>query len=245
MQAPVSYREDADIETASDDYAKRFAGEVGCYFLDEQLRITLKLLQGYTSPAILDVGGGHAQLAVPLVEKGYGVTVTGSDDVCEERLARQLPPGSYEYRTCDMLALPFAENSFDVVMAFRLLPHTVRWQALIGELARVARYGVIVDYPDIRSTNILNFLLFRVKKSFEGNTRPFTLFSRSQIAREFARNTFSAEGFYPEFFLPMVVHRKIGSARFSRTSETVFRRMGATHCGGSPIIAHFRKAGAP
>ena len=71
--------------------------------------------------SILDVGGGHAQLAEPLVQAGYQVTVTGSDDCCRKRLDQQLRPGSFKYLTCDSLALPFENQSFDVVLAFSVI----------------------------------------------------------------------------------------------------------------------------
>ena len=51
--------EKADIETSSEDYAKRFSGEVGKYFLDVQAKITLDLLKDLPNSSVLDVGGGH------------------------------------------------------------------------------------------------------------------------------------------------------------------------------------------
>ncbi len=235
------YPETADIETSSDDYASRFSGEVGEYFLHVQLDVVLEHVRDYGKVSILDVGGGHAQLAVPFVKNGYDVTVTGSDDSCCSRLSTFLAPHSYKYFTCDMLKLPFADNSFDIVFAFRLIPHVERWQELIGELSRVARHAVIVDYPDIRSFNILNFLFFRLKKILEGNTRPFGLFTRKQMSEEFQKNGLIVEGSIAEFFLPMVVHRKIKSAKFSKISEKVFRSIGATKLFGSPIVMHLKK----
>lgn len=236
-----NYPETADIETSSNDYASRFEGEVGTFFLQVQLATVLQLIEPYGNGTILDVGGGHAQLAVPLVKRGYDVTITGSDESCSERLKHSLTVDQYSYRTCNMLDLPFPDNSFDIVLAFRLVPHVDRWQALIKELSRVARKTVIIDYPDIRSSNILNFLLFRLKKKLEGNTRPFGLFSRSQIASEFDKYGLKVEKFVPEFFLPMVIHRKLQSARFSQVSETLFRKTGLTQILGSPIVAHVSK----
>ncbi len=231
------FLETADIETASDDYARRFAGPVGAYFLQTQLETVLELLPDLKPGAsVLDVGGGHAQLAVPLAEKGCKVTVTGSDDSCRNRLARQLPDGAYVYQTCDMLQLPFADRSFDFVIAFRLVPHVDRWPQLLAELARVAVRAVIVDYPDIRSVNILNFIFFRLKKKLEGNTRTFGLFSRDQIVQEFARHGMTQSQLRPEFFLPMVLHRKLGSADLSRFLEQCCRACGLTRLLGSPIV---------
>lgn len=190
------------------------------------------------------MGGGHAQLTIPLVKAGYKVTVTGSDESCENRLRRHLHPGEYDFRVCNNLALDFADRSFDIVLAFRLLPHVDRWHELVRELCRVADKAVIVDYPDIRSWNILSEKLFSVKKSIEKNTRPYTLFSRRQIKNEFDRNSFMVEDLEPEFFLPMVIHRKMKMATLSQSAEHLFRISGLTKVFGSPVVAHFaRKKG--
>jgi 2-polyprenyl-3-methyl-5-hydroxy-6-metoxy-1,4-benzoquinol methylase len=239
----TAYTETADRETSSDDYASRFSGEVGEYFLKTQLDILLSLLECPHSRKvrILDVGGGHAQLAVPLVGRDYDVTVTGSHDSCRKRLSEQLPNGGFSYQTCDMLHLPYADNSFDVVIAFRLVPHVENWQRLLAELARVSAGIVIIDYPDIRSVNILNFLFFRLKKVLEGNTRPFGLFRRIQIIKEFTEHGMGNPKIIPEFFLPMVLHRKLGSAGISRFLEGVCRYVGLTRLFGSPIVLRVDK----
>ncbi len=230
------FLETADIETASAAYATRFGGSAGQYFLAEQTAITLGLLRHLPGARVLDVGGGHAQLAEPLVKNGYQVTITGSDESCRMRIDQLLAPGSFAYRTCDSLALPFPDRSFDVAMAFRLLPHATRWREIIAELCRVADKCVIIDYPDKRSTNILYEHLFTMKKKMEGNTRPFTLFTRDEIATVFSDNLYSSPRFKPEFLLPMVVHRKLGNKKFSTLLENFFRATGITQLFGSPII---------
>ena len=230
------YLETADIETASADYASRFSGQAGEYFLEKQAAITLDLLRDLPKARILDVGGGHAQLAEPLVKKGFEVTVTGSDDSCRMRLEQRIAPGDFEYITCDSLHLPYEDRAFDVVISFRLLPHAERWQALLAEMCRVADKCVICDYPDRRSINILYEQFFAMKKKMEGNTRPYTLFSRGQISKELADNGFGATRFKPEFLLPMVIHRKLGNKGFSSLVETSLRMTGLTHFFGSPII---------
>ena len=87
----TTFSETADIETSSEAYATRFAGQAGRYFLDVQTRITLDLLSGYEGAEVLDVGGGHCQLAEPLLARGFQVTITGSDDSCGTRAAARLP----------------------------------------------------------------------------------------------------------------------------------------------------------
>jgi ubiquinone/menaquinone biosynthesis C-methylase UbiE len=237
IKSPPLYSETADIESASEDYASsRFSGPVGNYFLQVQAQITLDLLKDLPQASVLDVGGGHAQLTMPLVNNGHTVTVTGSADICRARLDRCCDQGSFQYVTCDSLNLPFQDRQFDVVMAFRLLPHISRWQRLVQEMCRVAGKAVIIEYPDKRSANILYDLLFDLKKNMEGNTRTFTLFSRKELSDELKRNHFQPPLFKPEFVVPMVIHRKLKNPVVSRTLEAVFQHTGLTSLFGSPII---------
>ena len=52
----MTHNEPADVETASDDYALRFAGSVGTWMLSRQTDIVLELLKLHTGVGILDVG---------------------------------------------------------------------------------------------------------------------------------------------------------------------------------------------
>ena len=226
----------ADIETSSEDYAKRFSGEIGKYFLSVQEKITLELLKAWPKARILDVGGGHAQLAEPLIKNGFKVTIAGSDESCRKRLDKFLQAGSFEYLSCDLLNLPFDNNSFDVVISFRLLTHEENWEIQISELCRVAKYAVIIDYPDLRSFNIFYDLLFNAKKKFEKNTRTYRNFSRKEILEVFKKNKFLNPEIKPEFFLPMVIHRAVKNVFLLKTMENFFRTLGLTKFFGSPII---------
>lgn len=238
------YLETADIETSSPDYASRFSGSVGEYFLNQQSRITLQLLRTTPGVTLLDVGGGHGQLAGVLADHGYRITVTGSNDICGTRLAEKMQDRSYSYTTCDNLHLPYDDNAFHTVISFRLLPHVGQWQQLVAELCRVASHSVILDYPDPRSFNILYTILFRLKKAMEGNTRTYTMFTRTQLRQEFTCNGFSTPLFKPEFFWPMVLHRKLKNPSVSKLLELPPRLLGLTTLLGSPIILQSFKLSA-
>lgn len=231
-----SFPEIADIETSSSDYARRFSGKIGEYFLNVQTKAVLNLLSSWPKARVLDVGGGHAQTAVPLIKHGYDVTVTGSSEVCKDRLSSFLKSDSFNFKCCDMLNLPFEDNSFDIVLAFRLLPHVNQWQRLISEMCRVSKEAVIVDYPDIRSFNIISERLFKAKKAIEGNTRPFRCFSRTEILFEFGKSNFNTPLFRPEFTVPMVIHRAVKLVPFSKTIEFLSCLCGLTFLFGSPVI---------
>ena len=228
--------EQADIETSSDDYTTRFSGEVGKYFLQTQEEITLELLKNESVKTILDVGGGHAQLAVPLVRDGYEVTVTGSDISCRNRLDKFLKKNAFNFNECNFLNLPFADNSFDAVIAFRLLTHEKNWKVLVKEMSRVSAKVIIIDYPDVFSFNILNKFLFKAKKSFEKNTRTFKSFSRAELKEEFKKNEFNQFKFKPQYFLPMVLHRVMKNIRLSKSLEKVFGFVGLKYLFGTPVI---------
>jgi hypothetical protein len=216
--AVATVRETPDVETSSEAYAGRFAGEVGRWFLHVQSEAILDLLSPWKGARVLDVGGGHAQLAPPLIERGFRVTVAGSEEVCRARLDRT------------------PDRSFDVVVSIRLLTHLDRWREQMAELCRVADRAVIVDYPDSRSFNRLYDLLFSWKTAVEGDTRTYHIFEPGEIAAEAARHGFGAPAERRQFFLPMVVHRALGSTRFSRLSEGPAAAVGLTRWLGSPVV---------
>lgn len=230
-------REDADIETSSEDYARRFAGPVGEWFIETQTRITLELLKTLPAgAAILDVGGGHAQIAPALIEAGYKVTVAGSKPICAARLQSWLDQGRCRFQPADLGNLPFPEASFDAVVSFRLLPHSVSWTGLIGELCRVARQSVVLDYPSVRSVNVVSARFFERKREIERNTRRFQIFSPRRVRAAFADHGFVVRVERAQFLLPMVLHRMLGRAALSKAAELPARLLGLTRWFGSPLI---------
>ena len=238
MNAP---REDADVETSSEDYARRFAGPVGRFFLDVQARGTRELLAPWPGASVLDVGGGHGQVAGPLADAGYGVTVAGSDPCCIARVRDLVDAGRARFETVDLLSLPFPDKSFDVALSYRLLPHVTRWAELVRELSRVARHAVLVDYPTRCSINALAEPLFGLKKGVEGNTRPFTVFSDAEIEAAFAAHGFHPTQRRPQFFWPMALHRALGLASLARGLEGIAALLGLRRLLGSPVILRLER----
>ena len=243
MPGPSEGREDGDVETSSEEYARRFAGPLGAFFLDAQARTVLELLRPWPGAAVLEVGGGHAQLAGPLVDAGHAVTVYGSDPACAARLRPWTGDGRVGFRAGDLLRAPWPDRSFDVVLAFRLLPHVTRWAALIAELARLARRAVVVDYPTRRSLNVASGALFGLKRGVEGNTRPFTVFRDAEVDSAFAAAGFLATARRPQFLLPMALYRALGSAPLARALEGGARVLGLTAVLGSPVISRLERRG--
>lgn len=228
--------EPADIETASDDYARRFAGPTGEWMLSIQESIALRFLKQLNVSTVLDVGGGHGQLALPLCREGFSVTVVGSADSCGRRISRMIDSGLCRFQAADLLKLPYPAQSFDAVVCFRLATHCERWPLLIAELCRVALTTVIMDYPTSQSVNFAAPGLFGAKKRLEGNTRTFKLFRHAEIENEFTARQFTITAREGQFFLPMVLHRLLKNRPLSQWLEEKCARGGLTRRWGSPVI---------
>jgi len=237
MKSDKTEETPADIETASDGYAARFAGRIGSWMLKKQADIVRQLLRDHKSDKILDVGGGHAQLARPLADAGFQITVHGSASSCAGRIQDLRQSGRCEFIESSMFAIPVADREYPTVVCIRLITHCDEWQNLIGELCRVAGKRIIIDYPSARSLNALvSGKIFAFKKKLEGNTRTWRLFSHRELSDEFAKHGFSCTCDKKQFFLPMVLHRTLRRPAISALLEGICRILGLTRLLGSPVI---------
>lgn len=237
MTAPL---EDADVETASDEYAKRFDSSVGQWMLATQLGITEHLLRDLPSAKVLDVGGGHGQIAPALARNGRVVSVLASSSLAvSSHLRPSLASGAVQLLTGDLRNPPVEPKSFDAVVSYRLLAHANDLRGLIAGLCRAARLAVIVDYATTRSFNAGAELLFAAKKRVERNTRPFLVMRDADLAAIFASHGFRRSERRPQFFWPMALHRGLNSRSASQGLEGVARVLGLRKLLGSPVIARF------
>lgn len=227
----------ADVETSSEDYAARFSGKAGAWLLEQQNEIFIDLIKRVPNETVLDVAGGHGQIAKLLVPLNHQVTVLASAPNCDRQIRPMLNQANCKFETGNLENLKFDGKSFDVVSCFRYLPHTEKWRDLVAELCRVARYAVVVDYPVLYSLNILTPLFFPLKKQLEGNTREYALFTHSQINSEFEKNGFKLSGVKAEFFFPMVMHRVLRNRKLSQALEFLPQILGLKKLFGSPVIA--------
>jgi 2-polyprenyl-3-methyl-5-hydroxy-6-metoxy-1,4-benzoquinol methylase len=247
-----TFIEEADVHTASHEYAERFSGKVGQWMLSIQTQIVLQAIEEqYTSELkkniqILDIGGGHGQLALPLLEAGYTVTVLCSNTNAYEQLKKPL---FQKYRDENRLIIvignlfksPFEVRSFDIVLSFRLLCHTEQWKNLLSEMNRVSRQTILFDYPNKKSINFFSGMFFKAKKNIEKNTRSFILFEHGEIIHMLQNYSINEYTLYNQFFFPMVLHRILGKRGFlgvvfSKSIEKAAKLIGLSGAFGSPTI---------
>jgi ubiquinone/menaquinone biosynthesis C-methylase UbiE len=240
----------ADVASSTEDYARRFSGSVGAWLLERQSQLLRALLARVVSPpsvpySLVDVGGGHGQIVRAFAQaRQPSLTVLGSDSSCSQRITDLINENRVRFESGDLLHAPLADRSYEVVTCIRLLPHIDEWKALIGELCRISKDAVIVDYPPRASSNIFYPLLFALKSKLEGNTRTFTLFSHREIDEAFAAHGFTLAAREGQFFFPLVLHRILKSTFISNFLETPARWLGLHRFLGNPVLALYRRSGS-
>lgn len=124
-----------------DAYFNTFLGKS-----DEYLRWKLikESLPEDKTARILDAGGGTGMVALPLAGMGYAVTLSdlspGQMKVAEDKLRKHGLSEEVEIIEADIAALPFTDESFDLVLAVRG-PISLATDSLkaVVELSRVTK----------------------------------------------------------------------------------------------------------
>lgn len=229
-----NHRPYADLETSSEEYAQRFRGALGEWLLNSQSSIVKEIYLSGKRGMVLDVGGGHGQIARCLASNGGEITVLGSTSEADLGIRELIQSGRCRFEVADLLAIPHGDRSYDTVTCFRLISHCDEWRLLIKELCRISKHQVIVDYPTYLSLNIFSRALFGLKRKIEKNTRQFTLFGHSEIRSEFERNGFSIVRRQGQFVLPMALHRWLDAPQLSRSIERLLSPLRSLI--GTPVI---------
>jgi hypothetical protein len=231
--------ESPDIESSSDRYALRFSGPAGRYLLDRQAAGIRKLiaLTGANRLRVLDVGGGHMQVAPLLSAMGHSVVVHGSAaEALRHVPLRMNGSAPLETREGPFVPLPADTGEFDLVISIRMIGHFPRWRELLGEQCRASRRFVAVEFAGARGFQRLSGRMFRLKHFIEGDTRRFATFSVEEVGRELARHGFHVVAIDRQFVIPLVVHRVLKRPAFSTVLESMMERAGLSTRIGNPVI---------
>jgi len=102
---------------------------------------------------VLDIGCGPGTITVELARltaPGRTIGIDAADEVIEaaRALGEDDSPARVEFRTGDVMQLPFADGSFDVVHAHQVMQHLADPVGALREMARVCRPGGIVAARD-------------------------------------------------------------------------------------------------
>jgi ubiquinone/menaquinone biosynthesis C-methylase UbiE len=221
-----------DVASSSHAYAKRFSSSIGEHFLKIQgnclKEVTSSFFMDNPNPRVLDLGGGHCQLLDFYLKMGCSITIQGSDERSFQRaidLGYDKNP-NISFRISPLDKLNFEDYEFDLVSAFRLMAHVNNWRSFLKEMLRVSKEGIVFDYAKLYTTNILSPLLFQIKKSIEGNTRPFYCQSKGEVIKELRSLGCNSIISKDQFAFPMGLHRLIKKPEISQKIEETLSTIG-------------------
>jgi len=123
----------------------------------KQQQLLFEILPNLLGKAVLDVGCGIGRLTKSLSEHGANVTGIDISDVMLQK-ARQLVPGSnVNFIQASASKMPFADQSFDVILAVFVLQHILDdalFDQSLAEILRVLKQGGCIFIVDgISNTN--------------------------------------------------------------------------------------------
>jgi ubiquinone/menaquinone biosynthesis C-methylase UbiE len=162
----------------------------------------------------LDLGCGAARNALPLAAMGFRVTGTDLSqpmlDAARERALREGPALAAEFIHAPMAPLPFADASFDLIVAhgiWNLARSGTEFRAGVAEAARVARPGAGLFVFTFSRHTLADDAQPDAGESFvfsSWNGEPQCFLSEEQLIDELARAGFTrdADGPLTEYNRP-------------------------------------------
>ena len=223
-----SYAAYADPRMAETFDAARFSGPIGRLLAETQERIIVKFLSPTAGVTILDVGTGTGRAAIALARRGAIVTgIDASAEMLAVARRRALESGtSVTFLEGDAHRLSAPDRSFDSVVCLRVLMHTPDWRRSLGELCRVARHRVVLDYPARSSAAALQSTFRRIAHRLGARVEAYRVFRHREIDDVLAGNGFRIADTHKQFVLPIAFHKLLGSAKATRRIEAVLGRAG-------------------
>lgn len=118
----------------ADSYIDTFAG-----ITQETVSLLVDAADIHAGSKVLDIGSGPGNVAAQLAE--FGTNVTGVDFSAEmvEEAKKRHPDLRFEQ--ADAEKLPFAENSFDAIVANYVVHHLARPEVVFAEVCRLLKPG--------------------------------------------------------------------------------------------------------
>jgi 2-polyprenyl-6-hydroxyphenyl methylase/3-demethylubiquinone-9 3-methyltransferase len=121
---------------------------------------------------ILDIGCGAGLLSNPLAEEGHSVVGIDLSSTSLEQAKKQDRTGTVHYLQAAAESLPFAAETFDVVVAMDLLEHVPDPQKVIQEASRVLKPEGLFFFHTFNRNFLSWLLVIKAVEWFVPNTPP-------------------------------------------------------------------------
>lgn len=137
---------------------------------------------------VLEVGCGEGRLTNELIKLYYPPQGFRACDLSLNKLDPDADK-RIEFDECSIYALPFADDSFDLVVCCEVLEHLEDPRSALRELARVSHRKVIVSTPWEPLWRVLNMLRGKYWSDFGNTPGHLQNFSRRRL-RQLVSNEF-------------------------------------------------------
>ncbi len=104
------------------------------------------LLPSAPPVTVLEAGVGEGEVSTRLAQRWPAAHIVGVD-LPDPDLARRWSDAPFAAAFADTISLPFADDTFDLVLAIEVLEHVSDPSVALAEIARVARSDVVVSVP--------------------------------------------------------------------------------------------------
>jgi ubiquinone/menaquinone biosynthesis C-methylase UbiE len=131
--------------------------------------------------------------------------------------------------------LDFKDRSFDAVVCLRVLMHTPDWRQCVGELCRVSRHRVIVDFPALGSVAAVQSVSRRIARAAGANVEAYRVLGEAAVRRAFESHGFRITRIHRQFVLPIALHKRLGSRATTERLEGILAGVGLLRLAGSPV----------
>jgi ubiquinone/menaquinone biosynthesis C-methylase UbiE len=232
-----SYRHYADPAVADGFDALRFSGPIGQLLLETQARLLSDALAPVDNRSVVDVGTGTGRAAIGLARLGARVVgLDASPEMLRVARARTTAAGvPLGYAAADGHAVPLADRSVDAAVCLRVLMHAIDWRRVVGELCRVARWRVVVDFPALGSLAALESGARHMRQAFGQSTEAYRVMSERAVERAFAQHGFRIVRTTRQFVLPIALHKRLNSLARTTAVEGALEKIGLLGLVGSPV----------
>jgi ubiquinone/menaquinone biosynthesis C-methylase UbiE len=232
-----SYAIYADPAMADSFDRARFSGPVGELLAETQARILTEFCGPLDGREAIDVGTGTARAALVLAGAGAHVTaIDASDEMLRVARARAESRGAaIRFEAGDAHHLTHSDGSFDIAVSLRVLMHTPDWRQCVGELCRVSRHRVIVDFPALGSVAAVQSVSRRLARAAGANVEAYRVLGEAAVRSTFESHGFRVTRIHRQFVLPIALHKRLGSRAATERLEGMLAGVGLLRLAGSPV----------
>ncbi|MCD4653239.1 methyltransferase domain-containing protein, partial [bacterium] len=186
---------------------------------------------------VLDLGSGTGRTSLPLSHRGAYVVAADASmkmlAITQEKAFLQGTP--VHLSRIDAHDLPFADQSFDASLSFRMIMHVTDWQRTVKELCRVTRDTVIIDFPPKCGFAGFVPIVHPLIQTFNPNHQAYRIFKIKDVIEKLNHQGFQVKTIDRHLVLPFGLHRMLNSIKFTRMSEHFLARIKLQALFGAPV----------